>query len=190
MKKLLALVTMFVAVFANSSQAATGWFSDYVLVSINGGADQYYWIGDNPDFGTQFNGANFGTLTTMTFGVDMRYFASDGDVRGGGAIYVSINGGSFSEHIWNQTGPIGNDYQGTLDVTTINVTQGLSEGPHTVTVYAKSWGEPGGDSFLNAGGANYTANFEVIPEPSTYALLGLAAIGMAAHVVRRRRRDS
>ena len=46
------------------------------------------------------------------------------------------------------------------------------------------------------GGANFTAdqlsgkfvNIEAVPEPSTYALLALSALGLAGHVVRRRRR--
>jgi hypothetical protein len=187
MKKLLLSAISAFALSHSPAQAAVGWFSDFVLASVDGGAEQFYWIGDDPSFGTPFNNANFGTLTSLTFGADMRYFASDGDVRAGGALNVSINGGAFQEFIWNQTGPDGNNYQGLLPVNTVDVTAGLLPGSHTVTVYAKSWGEPGGDSFLSNGGANYTASFQVVPEPSTYALLGLAALGTAAHVIRRRR---
>ncbi len=34
----------------------------------------------------------------------------------------------------------------------------------------------------------YFNNLSVVPEPSTYALLGLSAMGMAGYVIRRRRR--
>jgi autotransporter-associated beta strand protein len=51
-------------------------------------------------------------------------------------------------------------------------------------------------STVNANGADFAggtvngqiAQFEVVPEPSTYALLALAAAGFAAHTLRRRRR--
>jgi hypothetical protein len=41
-----------------------------------------------------------------------------------------------------------------------------------------AWSSVGNDVYLN-----YT-----IPEPSTYAMLGLAAAGLAGHLIRRRRR--
>ena len=189
MKKVLTAAVITVAWFFSNAQAATGWFQDYVLVSIDGGGNQYYWIGANPSFGTAYNGANFGSLNTLKFGADMKYWASGGDSRSGGAIYVSVNDGSFTEYIWTQSNIGGNDYQGSLPSTTIDVTAGLSPGTHKVEVYAKSWGVSGGDSFLSAS-PDYSASFTVVPEPSTYALLGFAAFGTAAHIIFRRRRLS
>ena len=187
MKKILLVLTAaaFVAT-ASQSKAALGWFSDYVLVSIDGGAAGYYWIGSDPGFGTAFNGANFGSITTLTFGADMKYW-SDTQDRIGGAMNVKIDSGGFTEYIWTQSSIGGNDYQGLLATDTVNVANGLPNGVHTVSVFAKNWGSGQGDSYLSNDGANYTATFTVIPEPSTYALLALSAVGMGGYVIRRRR---
>lgn len=175
--------------FSASAMAATGWFEDYVIVSIDGGADQYYWIGADPGFGTQFDGADLGSLTTLSFGADLKYWGDNGDTREGGALNVEVDGGGFTEYIWSHASIGGNDAQGTLASTTIDVTAGLTPGTYTVSVWAKSWGQNasgfGGDSFLSNGGANYTASFTVVPEPGTLALFGLGMAGLA--VARSRR---
>ncbi|HOW97272.1 MAG TPA: PEP-CTERM sorting domain-containing protein [Kiritimatiellia bacterium] len=185
-KLIVALVALMAAV---SAMGALGWYSDYVLVSLNGGADGYYWIGLDPTFGTQFNGANLGSVVQgqmVELGADMRYWSDTAD-RDGGAYYRTIDGTGFQEVIWTQTYLGGNDYQG-LAASSDNVAAGLAVGTHTLTVWAKSWGTGQGDSWLTGvTGENYVATFGItaIPEPTTLVLVGLGVAGLLAY--RRRR---
>ncbi|MBU1694942.1 MAG: PEP-CTERM sorting domain-containing protein [Verrucomicrobia bacterium] len=182
MRKL--IVALVVLVAAVSAMGATGWYSDYIVVSVDSGADGYYWIGADPSYGTQFSGANLGTLTTLEFGSDMRYW-SDTQDRDGGSYWWSIDGSTtLNEVIWTQTYLGGNDYQGTSP-SDVNVASGLGLGTHTVSVWAKSWGTGQGEDWLNNGGANYNATFTTIPEPTTLVLVGLGIAGLLAY--RRRR---
>ncbi|HOW97271.1 MAG TPA: PEP-CTERM sorting domain-containing protein [Kiritimatiellia bacterium] len=174
---------------ALSAMGATGWYQDYVLISLNGDPAGYYWIGGDPTFGTQFNGAflgNVGAANSVRIGADMRYWSDTAD-RDGGAFYYTLDGTGYQEILWTQTYLGGNDYQGTEPATHV-VVQGGSPGTHTLTVWAKSWGTGQGDSWLSGvSGENYSATFFIqsIPEPTTLVLVGLGVAGLLAY--RRRR---
>jgi len=185
------LIVLLVALVAASAMGATGWYSDYIIVSgvqnlgSNGG---YLWIGGDPSYGSAFDGFNLGNVPQAGFsvGADMRYW-SDTQDRDGGAFYWQLEGAtSPNEVIWTQTFLGGNDYQGT-SATSTSIGNGASLGQHTLTVWAKSWGttEVPGDSWLNNGGANYSATFTTVPEPTTLVLIGAGIAGLLAF--RRRR---
>lgn len=164
MKKVTLLSISLVLFIA--THAATGWYQDYVLFSINNSSNAYYWIGSNPSFGTQLNGNNFGTISTLRItGCDMKYWGTNAD-RTGGAFYYKIMDASNStqivaatEILWNQNSLGGNDFKGT-SANTIDLLSNLT--PNTtykLHVWAKSWGSSQGDSWLSNNGNDYVATF-------------------------------
>lgn len=162
MKKITLLFAILMV--SASTFGAMGWFQDYVLLKLNGGSDSYYWIGSNPNFGTELNGANLGTVSTLTIGCDMKYWSDPKD-RSGGAFYFRIMSADNTteivapvEVVWTQTVLEGNDYQG-LSATTTNVLAGLANSTtYKLHVWAKNWGTQG-DNWLSNAGANYVATF-------------------------------
>jgi hypothetical protein len=179
MRKIFTLCVFFLSFTVTSVYSATGWFQDYVLINPNGAGSNHYWIGSNPNFGTQLQGNNFGTVSSLVItGCDMRYW-SDTQDRLGGAFYYKIMSADGNtqitapvENIWNQSGPSGNDYQGFLANLTIDLLSGLSANTtYQLHVWAKSWGSNQGDSWLTNSGANYVATFTT--QPNTFTGSGL-----------------
>ena len=162
------ITTLFVVLLLAGSNvfANTGWYSDYILLNINNGGQGYYWIGDNTNFGTQFDGTNLGTVNTFVLtGCDMKYWSDTQDRTGGSFSYeiMSADGNTQIvapvETIWNQTSMGGNDYNGTTTIS-VNLKLGLSASTtYKVIVWAKSWGSGQGDSYLSNNSANYVATF-------------------------------
>lgn len=77
----LAFFTGFIAM---NAQAATGWFSDYIKLNVNGNGVSaptgWYWIGTDPSYATQFDAANLGTVTSLILdGADMKYWSDTQD---------------------------------------------------------------------------------------------------------------
>jgi hypothetical protein len=60
----------------------------------------------------------------------------------------------------------------------------------STTTGASPTGTPGVGSYITSIGIDSAGNITAVPEPSTYALLALAAAGLGAHVLRRRRKNS
>ncbi|MCL2650096.1 MAG: hypothetical protein FWD60_03590 [Candidatus Azobacteroides sp.] len=169
MKKLFTLFFMcFTALY---SWANTGWFQDYIVINANAGANEYYWIGDNPNYGTKLDGHDFGEVGSLLIdGCDLKYWDDGGGTkRTGGAFYYEIrssNGATVIvpavEEIWAQTSLGGNDFQGKLSGLNIDLAT-LSQLENNTTyqlrIWAKSWGS--GDSWLSNSGNNYVATFTV-----------------------------
>lgn len=166
MKKLTLSMAMLLLI-STFATAATGWFSDFVKLKVNGGTEAYYWIGADPIFGTQLQSAALGSLTSLEItGCDMKYW-SDTQDRLGGAFYYkvtnvagTVNYIAATEIVWDQAALGGNDYQGTK-ATTIDLLASLpyGTGSYKLYVWAKSWGSNQGDDFLSNTGSNYVATF-------------------------------
>ena len=165
------MVLIMLVVLATSAFAATGWFNDYIVV--NG---TWFWIGSDPGANTQFEGHDFGEISSLNISECQMKYWSDTQDRTGGAFYWRIGTeGGGNEVIWAQSYISGNDYVGEANSLNIDVLDGLANGAYTLQIWAKSWGTMQGDSYLSAGGANYSATFTKADPPAPITLASFTA---------------
>lgn len=209
MKKILALAVMSFALFNQFVQGATGWNSSYNYI-YNGEADIYYDLNGSGQPAGNFNNANLGTYNTslasgpgssLFLNSQINAWADGGDSYSNFSLWYRVYSGSASGTFTQiSAGSIynigGNNWQGLA--TGANLLVGRANGTYTVETYLSrthNWSGGSQINYLLTSGntssipsSNYfTATYQVIPEPSTYALLTLAAGGLGAHVIRRRR---
>jgi hypothetical protein len=212
MKKSLIAAVASIAL-SSGAFAGVGIFGSYIGINANGVGNSWYGA---QEWGTDiqnFNGASLGTIDTSASGTlnisgfQVQTFKFDaGDITGANLQYrvylTNSTPGSFNAiaagFIANSpfTAAQGSQATGGGDQnwglnppgSYANLMTGISaNGIYNLEVYFEATSNEG-TQFSNNGGANYIATFEVVPEPSTYALLSLAAAGLGAHLIRRRRR--
>ena len=187
--------------------STSGGFAD--TLGFNDQADPLRQAISGASGGTTGIDANTRSTVTFNTGFTANYaFAAD---TGFGGLWTLASGGNNSLIFNTATGfaPTGSataaTYSWSFNASSIGLTANSGESFKFVGTYLNS-----GNSFranealgFNIAGGNPGAGgigsypntiasseftFQTIPEPSTYALLGLAATGLGAHVLRRRRR--
>ena len=218
MKKLLTAAVLSVALssgaFANtgwlSSYNYTWNGNADTVYTLNGGNDPASTIGTPVSL---FNGANLGTFdwgggspgNDLFLNAEISAWADGGDTFSNFSLYYRVYSGSpsgsftqLSASSINNFG--GNNWRGFATGANLEALA-PANGTYTVETYlSRSHTWTGGGPFTTylttAGdtggtvptGDYFTASFTVVPEPSTYALLSLAAAGFGAHLWRRRAR--
>jgi hypothetical protein len=213
MKKFFAaVVSVTFLAAAPSSMAAWGLFDanrSYIGINAGGTLDNYtVWNSGTGNFnGSVLSGSPF-TSSSQTLQInyyDVKTFKNSGsDVTGGAfswTVYETGNRGtpsfstinlSFIENIGtggDQKWGFSANTTSILASPNVSFTSGLKN--YTFEFYVQVNGlSPNGSVFDNNGNnpSNYTATFQTVPEPSTYALLALSAAAFGGYVIRRRHR--
>ena len=145
---------------------------------------------------TGFNGLNLGTFnpfagdTLLFIGGEALTFKNGTTDVTGTAINYKIDGGAFTPFSLtfnedNVSGSPGDQRWANTDQA-VNLLSGLSLGAHTLQFFTSGTTNDVGAIFDNAGGANFTASFTVVPEPATVLLIAPALLGGMFFVRRRR----
>lgn len=197
----LLLATVAVVGMSSLAHAATGFFGNIYIVAGNG-TNTFYQASGTPDgFNPQLS-SGWGTLNQgdafQIKGFEINTWNDNGSSVTHMNLIWSVDNFVTSNQLTltPETSVSGNDKlwqmtTGTQSLLTNNGRGALSNGSYTFQAYFEGYTNAvntAGNIFNPGGGANYSASFSVVPEPSTYALLGLgAAFGLWQ--IRRRKKD-
>jgi hypothetical protein len=196
----LLLATAAVVGLSSLAQAATGFFNNIYIVAGNG-TNTFYQASGTPDgfnpqlssgWGTlnqddafQIKGFEINTWNNTGSSVTHMnmYWSTDDFITSNQLTLTPETSVSGNNKLWRLT-------TGTQSLLTNNDRGVLPNGSYTFKAYFEGYTngvDTAGNIFESNGGANYSATFDVVPEPSTYALI---ALGTAFILWRIRRRLS
>jgi len=200
--KLTQLLIAFAALFPAVSYGSAGMFDQFIFTSANGGALAFYDIGavtGNPDFQGTILGTFDRFTDTLQVGGQGKSFKNSGsDVTSHSLLWrITEQGGAFTSvampfqfDIGGGDQQWGGDSQGAnadpIELSS-SVFSGLTNGTYTLEVYSQittNGVNAAATIFNNNGGANFTATFTLVPEPSRAML---ACLGLVGLITRRRR---
>ena len=177
MKKI--LVFAMIAMVAGFASAQTlSFFGNSAIYNV----DNTTWYNASANWGTggAFDVVNFGLVATLTLGGNCETWWDDNASHPGTTVEMGyqvdaqpsdavslphLSFGSNNDKFENMTGE---------DVI---ATSGVGGGAHTVSVWFHA-NDGVTDFYDNNSSANYTADFQTIPEPATMSLLGLGAVAL------------
>jgi hypothetical protein len=105
---------------------------------------------------------------------------------GPGATFTAV-GLPFNQDNVPGAGSNPGDQRWALESMSTNLLAGLNPGTYVIDVYGSSANTAGG-SFASNGGSNFAAEFTVVPEPSTYAMM-FGGLGVLVVLQRLRRKS-
>jgi hypothetical protein len=194
MKKILITLGS-LSLLSSFLSAATGFFGNSYVVADGG--TFYQAVGNdgvNPQLSSGFGQLSEGGTFNIE-GLELNTFEDNGSEITHMNLFWTVDGFTNTHQIQITPAPakVGNDRfwqitSGTQNLLDNNGVGQLTQGNYTFQAYFEGFTNgvnTPGNIFLNNGGSNYSAAFEVVPEPSSYALLaGFLALAWVA--VRRR----